>query len=103
MDTSALGAAAGTTTSGTSSATSGTNAQDLSSMFLKLLVTQLEHQDPTQPQDESQFIGQLAQFASLEQLTGINTAVTGLASMAGVTPPATTDTTTPSTSATPQA
>jgi flagellar basal-body rod modification protein FlgD len=103
MDTSALGAAAGTTTSDTTGATSGTNAKDLSSMFLKLLVTQLEHQDPTQPQDESQFIGQLAQFASLEQLTGINTAVTGLASLAGVTPPAASDTNTPATSATEQA
>lgn len=39
--------------------------------FLKLLVTQLEHQDPTQPQDNGAFIAQLATFSSLEKLTQI--------------------------------
>jgi flagellar basal-body rod modification protein FlgD len=35
--------------------------------FLKLLVGQLQHQDPMQPADDTQFIGQMAQFSSLEQ------------------------------------
>jgi len=35
--------------------------------FLQLLVTQLRHQDPLKPQDNSQFIAQLAQFSALEQ------------------------------------
>jgi flagellar hook assembly protein FlgD len=37
--------------------------------FLQLLVTQLQHQDPTQPQADGEFLAQLAQFSSLEQLT----------------------------------
>ena len=40
--------------------------------FLKLLVEQLKHQDPLAPQDGSQFVAQLAQFNSLEQLISIN-------------------------------
>lgn len=47
--------------------------------FLSLLVTQLQHQDPTQPMDNSQFIAQLAQFSSLEQLQQANTTLTSIA------------------------
>jgi flagellar basal-body rod modification protein FlgD len=39
--------------------------------FLQLLVTQLQHQDPTKPQADAEFIAQLAQFSSLEKLTQI--------------------------------
>lgn len=39
--------------------------------FLQLLVTQLQHQDPLDPQDNSEFLAQLAQFSSLESLQQI--------------------------------
>ena len=39
--------------------------------FLQLLVAQIKNQDPTNPTDSVQFLGQLAQFSQLEQLIGI--------------------------------
>ena len=46
--------------------------------FLQLLVTQLQHQDPTQPQADGEFIAQLAQFSSLEQLTAMRQSLDAL-------------------------
>ncbi|MBR5912847.1 MAG: flagellar biosynthesis protein FlgD [Selenomonadaceae bacterium] len=43
--------------------------------FLKLLITQLENQDPLDPQDNSEFVAQMAQFSSLEQMTNMNDAL----------------------------
>ncbi len=40
--------------------------------FMKLLVTQLSNQDPMAPSDPTQFVSQLAEFTSLEQLVGLN-------------------------------
>lgn len=39
--------------------------------FLQLLVTQLQNQDPLNPQDNSSYIAELAQFSSLEQMTNV--------------------------------
>lgn len=39
--------------------------------FLKLMLTQLQHQNPLEPMDNSQQIAQMAQFSSVEQLSNI--------------------------------
>ena len=39
--------------------------------FLKLLVGQLQHQDPLNPSTDQDFIGQMAQFSMLEQVTNL--------------------------------
>jgi flagellar basal-body rod modification protein FlgD len=40
--------------------------------FLKILVTQLQNQDPMNPMQDSEFISQMAQFSALEQMTALN-------------------------------
>ena len=53
--------------------------------FLQLLVTQLRYQDPLEPQDNSEFVAEMAQFSTLEQMNNmadyldkINTLVTNI-------------------------
>lgn len=41
-------------------------------LFLKLLVAQMSNQDPLNPQDPTQYVTQLAQFSSLEQMQSLN-------------------------------
>jgi len=40
--------------------------------FLRILITQLQHQDPTNPMQDKEFIAQMAQFSSLEQMTNMS-------------------------------
>lgn len=46
--------------------------------FLKLLTTQLRHQDPTRPMEDREFIAQMAQFSTLEQMTNMNKEIVGM-------------------------
>jgi len=48
------------------------NEQISQNQFLTLFVTQLQNQDPLSPMEPNDLTAQLAQFSSLEQLTGIN-------------------------------
>ena len=73
--------------------TSGTGAADSSgsssnnslgqltneTTFLQLLVAQIKNQDPLNPTDSVQFVGQLVSFSQLEQLLNINQNIQTLA------------------------
>lgn len=64
-----------------SSTNSSTGGQTLGKdAFLQLLVTQMQHQNPLDPQDNSEFVAQLAQFSSLEGITSLNESVTAISS-----------------------
>jgi flagellar basal-body rod modification protein FlgD len=84
MSTSGVGATSSST--GTSSADSVTSStQQLNeNSFLDLLVTELQNQDPTNPVDDTQFISELAQFSSLQQMSTMNTNLSAFTSNASV-------------------
>ena len=46
--------------------------------FLQILITQLQNQDPTSPMDDREFIAQMAQFSSLEQMQNMTKAMENL-------------------------
>jgi flagellar basal-body rod modification protein FlgD len=65
---------------GTKIATDDTSTNELGSdVFLELLITQMENQNPLEPQDNSEFVAQLAQFTSVESLDSLNTSVESMA------------------------
>jgi flagellar basal-body rod modification protein FlgD len=51
------------------------NAEAIKTQFMTLLVAQMKNQDPMNPVDNQDFVSQLSQFSSLEQLITINEGV----------------------------
>lgn len=48
--------------------------------FLRILAAQMSNQDPTQPQDGTEYVSQFAQFAAMEQMSNLNSTMSGFAS-----------------------
>jgi flagellar basal-body rod modification protein FlgD len=74
--TSAVSSTAATTA--TSSATTGTDMKEASDRFLKLLVTQLQNQDPLNPMDNAQVTSQMAQINTVQGINTLNTTMTNM-------------------------
>lgn len=68
---SAVSNSSGSSSSLTSAATDELGKDD----FLQLMVTKLQYQDPLNPMQDEDFIAQLAQFSSLEQMSNISDAL----------------------------
>ena len=51
--------------------------------FMRILVTQMKNQNPLEPLKDTEFIGQMAQFSSLEQLTNLNQAMNQFVGLQG--------------------
>ncbi len=88
---SALAKPRAATASGSAGSTGSTDASaaDSSSTitandFLTLLVAEMKNQDPTQPTDPNEYISQMVDVNSLQQLIGINQGITSLDTAAGV-------------------
>jgi flagellar basal-body rod modification protein FlgD len=75
-----------TSGTGSSSSSSSGSVGSLTSeqTFLQLLIAQIKNQNPTNPTDSIQFVGQLVQYSELEQLIGINQ---GIQTLTGATTP----------------
>ncbi len=65
----------GNVTQATNNAVAEQNNQFGTDMFLTLLITQLRNQNPLEPLNANEFVNQLLQFNTLEQLIGIREAV----------------------------
>jgi flagellar basal-body rod modification protein FlgD len=66
---------ASTASTATTSSSSGNLGQD---EFLKLLITQLQYQDPMNPMEDKDFIAQLAQFSTLEKTMSMSSGIESL-------------------------
>lgn len=75
MSVSGISSISASSTDATSGAAAGRESRLGQDAFLKLLTTQLANQDPLEPQENGEFLAQLAQFSSLEKLTSIETSI----------------------------
>ncbi|HVL01173.1 MAG TPA: flagellar hook assembly protein FlgD [Dongiaceae bacterium] len=62
-------------------ATSADKAASDKNMFMTLLLAQIKNQDPLKPQEQTEFVAQLAQFSTLEGVQNLNTTITDIGSM----------------------
>jgi flagellar basal-body rod modification protein FlgD len=67
-------------TSDSSSSTKSKEASLGQADFLRLMTEQLQHQDPLKPMENSAFLGQLAQFSTVQGITDLNTSVNSFSS-----------------------
>ncbi|NLM33916.1 MAG: flagellar biosynthesis protein FlgD [Clostridiales bacterium] len=74
MDISGVNSAARATEKGTRIVKAGDTLDK--NAFLRILAAELTNQDPTNAQDSTQYVSQMAQFASLEQMYNLNTTMT---------------------------
>ena len=75
----AMAAATGNNTDNARTASRTTSNELLGQdAFLKLLVTQLQNQNPLEPMSDTDFIAQMAQFSALEQMTQVKEEIQGL-------------------------
>ena len=65
-------------TAAVNSQTKGKGSELDKDSFLLLMVTQMKNQDPLNPMDDTQYVSQLAQYSSLEQLMNLNDGMTSL-------------------------
>lgn len=68
--------AAATASASSASTTAGSTLSE--TQFLQLLTKQLENQDPLQPEDDTQFLSQMAQFTALQQSTDMSSSLSML-------------------------
>lgn len=72
MDVTNIGTTSGATTAAAAKAATSVASKMNADTFLKLLMAQLQNQDPTKPMDSTEYVGQLASFSQVEQATKTN-------------------------------
>ena len=79
----ALSSLGGTSSTQTGSSTSSVSGSDNEQRFLKLLVTQLNNQDPLNPMQNAELTSQLAQMSTVSGIEKLNSTLSGLVSQSG--------------------